>query len=174
MLPATHGLIRVQGVGEDTPSNLSFLSTLNRWSFIEHTSWPSKPQLPKFPQRDLWAWIISRRWDDVPQVLLSFLCKYGFLLKKPLAMSVREVIWAMSFDSLCEPDLYVNVDDIMGYDSNWWKRNAGHESASWSKDLMNHVSPIHVVEWNMSLFWVLNRFTQKINNMLMWHELPMK
>ena len=46
------------------------------------------------------------------------LCKYGLLLKKPLAMSVREVIWAMSFDSLCELDLYVNVDDIMGYDSN--------------------------------------------------------
>ena len=42
------------------------------------------------------------------------LCKYGLLLKKPLAMSVREVIWAMSFDSLLEPNLYVDVDDVMG------------------------------------------------------------
>ena len=46
------------------------------------------------------------------------LCKYGLLLKKPLAMSVREVIWAMSFDSLLKPDPYVDVDDIMGSDPN--------------------------------------------------------
>ena len=26
------------------------LSTLNHWSFIEHTSWPAKPRLTKFPQ----------------------------------------------------------------------------------------------------------------------------
>ena len=83
------------------------------------------------------------------------LCKYGFLFKKPLAMSVRVVIWAVSFDSLCEPDPYVDVDNIMGYDPNWWKRNVDHESTSWSKDLTGHVSPIHVVEWNMSLFWAL-------------------
>ena len=53
MLPTTHGLVRIQGVGEDTPNNMSFLSTLNHWSFTEHTSWPSKPRLPKFPQKDL-------------------------------------------------------------------------------------------------------------------------
>ena len=29
MLLATHELVRVQGVGEDTPSNMSLLSTLN-------------------------------------------------------------------------------------------------------------------------------------------------
>ena len=29
MLPTTHGLVRIQGVGEDTPNNMSFLSTLN-------------------------------------------------------------------------------------------------------------------------------------------------
>ena len=40
--------------------------------------------------------------------------KYGLLLKKPLAMSVREVIWVMNFDSLLEPDPYVDVDDVMG------------------------------------------------------------
>ena len=53
MLPTIHGLVRVQGVEEDTPSNMFLLSTLNRWSFTEHTFWPSKPRLPKFPQGDL-------------------------------------------------------------------------------------------------------------------------
>ena len=38
-----------------------------------------------------------------------------------------------------------------------WTMN--HEPASWSKDLAGHVSPIHVVEWDMSLFWILNEFT---------------
>ena len=52
MLPTTHGLVRVQGVGEEMPSNMFLLSTLNRWSFTEHTSWSSKPRLSKFPQRD--------------------------------------------------------------------------------------------------------------------------
>ena len=33
-------------------------------------------------------------------------------------MSVRKVIWTVSFDSLLKPDSYVNVDDIMGYDPN--------------------------------------------------------
>ena len=47
------------------------------------------------------------------------LCKYELLLKKSLAMSVREVIWAMSFNLLCELDPYVDVDDIIGYDPNW-------------------------------------------------------
>ena len=42
------------------------LSTLNHWSFTEHTSWPSKPRLPKFPRWDLWAWIMSQKWDVVP------------------------------------------------------------------------------------------------------------
>ena len=47
MLPATHGLVRVQRVRQYTPSNMSLLSTLNCWGFIEHTSWPSKPRRPK-------------------------------------------------------------------------------------------------------------------------------
>ena len=46
------------------------------------------------------------------------MCKYRLLLKKPLAMSVREVIWVVSFDSLLKPDPYVDVDDIMGYNPN--------------------------------------------------------
>ena len=99
------------------------------------------------------------RWPTSGFVVI--LCKYELLLKKSLAMSVREVIWAVSFDSLLKPDPYVDVDDIMGYDPNWRRESVDHESASWSKDFMGHVSPIHVVERNMSLFWVLNRFTKK-------------
>ena len=33
-------------------------------------------------------------------------------------MSVKEVIWAVSFNSLLKPDPYVDVDDVMGYDLN--------------------------------------------------------
>ena len=39
--------------------------------------------------------------------------KYGLLLKKLLAISVREVIWAVRFDSLLKPDPYVDVDYVM-------------------------------------------------------------
>ena len=46
------------------------------------------------------------------------LCKYGLLLKKPLAMSVREIIWTVNFDSLLKPDPYFDIDDIMSYDPN--------------------------------------------------------
>ena len=35
-------------------------------SFTEHTFWSSKPQLPKFPRWDSWAWIMSQKWDVVP------------------------------------------------------------------------------------------------------------
>ena len=46
------------------------------------------------------------------------LCKYGLLLKKPLAIIVREVIWTMSFDLFLKLDPHVDVDDVMGYDPN--------------------------------------------------------
>ena len=42
------------------------------------------------------------------------MCKYGLLLKKPFAMSVREVVWAVSFDSLLKPNPYVDVNDVVG------------------------------------------------------------
>ena len=89
------------------------------------------------------------RWRTLGFVVI--LCKYGLLLKKPLAMSVRdaisvrEVIWAMSFNSLLKPDLYVDDDDVIGYDPNWWRGNVDHESASWSKDLAGRVNPIHEI-----------------------------
>ena len=53
------------------------------------------------------------------------LCKYGLLLKKPLTMSVREVIWAVRFDSLLKPNLYVDVDDVVGLQSQLMKRKYG-------------------------------------------------
>ena len=40
------------------------------------------------------------------------------LLEKPLSMNMRKVIWAVTFDSLLEPDSYVDVDDAVGYDPN--------------------------------------------------------
>ena len=42
------------------------------------------------------------------------LCKYGLLLKKPFSISMREVVWTMNFDSLLEPDPYIDVDDVVG------------------------------------------------------------
>ena len=33
-------------------------------------------------------------------------------------MDMRKVIWALRFDSLLEPDPYVDVNDVMIYDPN--------------------------------------------------------
>ena len=51
-------------LGKTRQATCFLLSTLNHWSFIKHTSWPSKPRLPKFPWWDSLAWIISQkmRW----------------------------------------------------------------------------------------------------------------
>ena len=113
------------------------------------------------------------RWRTLGFVVI--LCEYGLLLKKLLSMNMREVInmgrelwfivWAQS---ICWCWWY------HGLWSQLMKRKCGPWIHLLKKDLTGHVSPIHVIEWNMSLFWVLNRFTQKINNMLMWHGLPMK
>ena len=56
------------------------------------------------------------RWRTSGFVII--LCKYELLLKKSLAINVREVIWAVSFDSLLKPNPYVDIDDIVGYDPN--------------------------------------------------------
>ena len=75
------------------------LSTLNHWSFTEHTSWPSKPRLPKFPWWDSWTWIMSKKWDDVPWAWTmgfdAFLCKYGFFwaLKEVFPKSMIMLTW---------------------------------------------------------------------------------
>ena len=63
------------------------------------------------------------RWRTSGFVVI--LCKYGLLLKKPLAMSVKEVIWAVSFDSLLKPNPYVDVDDVVELRSQLMKRKCG-------------------------------------------------
>ena len=45
---------------------------------------------------------------------IVILCKYGLLSKKPLAISVRDVIWVVSFDSLLKPNSYVDVGNVVG------------------------------------------------------------
>ena len=87
------------------------------------------------------------------------LCKYGLLLEKPLSISMREMIWDVSFDLLLELDLYINVDDVVGYEPKWWRESVDHKFASWSEDLVGHVSQIYVVEWDISLLWALKKFT---------------
>ena len=49
---------------------------------------------------------------------------------------------------IVEPDPYIDVNDIVGY-----------ESASWSEDVVSHVNPVLVLEWDVNLFWALKRFT---------------
>ena len=63
------------------------------------------------------------RWCTSGFVVI--LCKYELLLKKPLDMSVREVIWAVSFDSLLKPNPYVDVDNVVGLWSQLMKRKCG-------------------------------------------------
>ena len=63
------------------------------------------------------------RWHTLSFVVI--LCKYGLLLEKPLSMSVREVIWAMSFDLFIEPDPYIDVIDVVGLWSQLMKRKCG-------------------------------------------------
>ena len=125
MLPAIHRLVRVQEVGEDTPSNMFLLSTLNRWNFTEHTSWPSKPLLLKFPPKRLMSLghKLKMRWRTSSFVVI--LCKYGLLLKKLLTVSVREVIWALSFDPLLKPIPYVDFDNVVGLWSQLMRRKCG-------------------------------------------------
>ena len=66
-------------------------------------------------------------------------------------MNMREVICVVSCDSLLEPYPYIDVDGVVGHKANWWRGNVDHESASWSVDVVGYVSPIHVVEWDISL-----------------------
>ena len=71
-------------LGKTCQATCFLLSTLNHWSFTEHISWPSKPQLPKFPRWDSWTWIMSQKWDYVLWAWAmgfdAFLCKYELFL----------------------------------------------------------------------------------------------
>ena len=75
MLPIAHWHVRVWGIGKTCQATCFLLSTLNHWSFTEHTSWPSKPQLLKFPRWDSWAWIMSWKWDVMPWALMRLYCQ---------------------------------------------------------------------------------------------------
>ena len=59
-------LLEFRELGKTCQATYFPLSILNHWSFTEHTSWPSKPRLPKFPPWDSWAWIMNQKWDVVP------------------------------------------------------------------------------------------------------------
>ena len=63
------------------------------------------------------------RWHTLSFVVI--LCKYELLLEKPLFMSMREIIRTVSFDSLLEPNPYVDVDDVMGLWFQLMKRKCG-------------------------------------------------
>ena len=63
------------------------------------------------------------RWHTLSFVVI--LCKYELLLEKPLSMSMREIIRTVSFDSLLEPNPYVDVDDVMGLWFQLMKRKCG-------------------------------------------------
>ena len=75
------------------------------------------------------------RWHTLGFVVI--LCKYGLLLEKLLSMNMRDVVWVMSFDSLIEPDPYVDVDDVVDYDPNWWRGNMDHESVGKFTEISN-------------------------------------
>ena len=94
---------------------------------------------------------LKMRWYTLGFVVI--LCKYELLLEKPLSMNMREVIWAVNFDSLLEPDLYTDVDNVVGNEPDWWRGIVNNESTSWVEDGVGHVSPIYIVQWDMSLFW---------------------
>ena len=124
MLPAIHWLVRVQEVGEDMPSNMyffffNFKSLELYWTYLLAL----QTMTPKFFLKRLMSLDhkLKMRWCILGFVVI--LCKYGLLLEKPLSMNMREVIWAVRFDSLLGPNPYVDVDDVMGYDPNWWRWN---------------------------------------------------
>ena len=63
------------------------------------------------------------RWHTLSFVVI--LCKYELLLEKSLSMSMREIIRTVSFNSLLEPNPYVDVDDVMGLWFQLMKRKCG-------------------------------------------------
>ena len=76
------------------------LSTLDHWSFTEHTSWTSKPRFPKFPWWDSWAWIMSQKWDVVPWAQTMGLDQLWALIRL-----YRHEFWTMGFGII-----FVNKD----------------------------------------------------------------
>ena len=121
MLPITHWHVKVQEIGEDITSNMFLLSTLNCWSFIEHISWSSKLQLPKFPSMRFMSLDNEMMCHELePWVLMGIamgfdvviLCKYGLLLEKPLSISMRQIIWALLGFKGDLPKIHDNIDVV--------------------------------------------------------------
>ena len=52
----------------------------------------------------------------------------------------------MSFDSLLEPVSYIDVDDVVSHEPIWWIGNMDRKFASWSEDVVGHMSSVLVVE----------------------------
>ena len=50
MLLAMHGLVRVQGIEEDTPSNMFILLTLNCWRLLNIPLGPPNHDSSSFPE----------------------------------------------------------------------------------------------------------------------------
>ena len=86
-------------------------------AFQTTTSKVSPKRLMSLGHKPKMRWRIS--------CFVVILCKYGLLLKKPLVMSVRKVIWVVSFDSLLKPSPYVDVDNVVGLWSQLMKRKCG-------------------------------------------------
>ena len=85
---------------------------------------------------------LKMRWYTSGFVVI--LCKYELLLKKPLAMSLREVIWVVSFDSLLKPNPYVDVDNDVGLWSQF------DEEEMWTMNLPLEVRILQAI-WTQSI-----------------------
>ena len=135
------------------PSNMSFFINFKPLELYWTYLLALQPTTLKVSPRRLMSLDhkMKMRWRILGFVVI--LCKYGLLLEKPLSMNMREVIWAVNFDSLLEPDLYTDVDNVVGNEPDWWRGIVNNESTSLVEDGVGHVSPIHKVQWDMSLFW---------------------
>ena len=112
------------------------------------------------------------RWHTLGFVVI--LHKYELLLKKPLAMSVREVIWVVSFNSLLEPNSYVDVDDVVGLWSQLMKRKCGPWICLLKWRCCGPCEPNSCSWMIYKLILGFKEIYPEINNMLIWHGLPMK
>ena len=64
---------------------------------------------------DLEPWALMRQLATGFDVVL---CKYELLLEKLLSMSIREIIWPASLESMLKLDPYIDVDDVVGHEPN--------------------------------------------------------
>ena len=85
------------------------LSTLNHWNFTEHTYWPSKPRLSKFPRWDSWAWIMSQkmRWCTMSlnhgfrRLFVQMWALLGFRRDSSKIHNSVDMVWVTNEMKLC-------------------------------------------------------------------------